>query len=211
MSEADTKTRLLDAAEQLFAGNSFHNTSMRAITGEANANLAAANYHFGSKEALLQAVFERRLLPLNQLRRERLQRVLESAEQAGAAPVVSDLVRAFIEPTLAFRDRDSGTRAFISLVGRAMVETDSTVRDCFIHLVEPLFRFLFSSLQRALPAMPPPVLYTRLQFAMGAMAHTMCAQDRAPLPAGLPTAEIETGDLAEPLIDFIRAGLEAPC
>ena len=56
MSQPDTKERILDAAERLFAREGFHNTSLRAITGEADVNLAAVNYHFGSKEALLDAV-----------------------------------------------------------------------------------------------------------------------------------------------------------
>ena len=56
MSQIDTKNRILNAAEQLFASDGFHNTSMRAITGDAEVNLAAVNYHFGTKDALLQAV-----------------------------------------------------------------------------------------------------------------------------------------------------------
>lgn len=211
MSQPDTKTRILDAAEQLFARDGFHNTSMRAITSNAEVNLAAVNYHFGSKEALLQAVFERRLLPLNQERSERLLRVMEKAEQAGEQPSARALMRAFIEPTLAFRNRDSGTRAFIALIGRSMSEMDSTVRDCFIHLIEPLFRQLFSSLQRALPDLPPASLFTRLQFALGSMAHTMCFQDRMPVQLEVAAAPNTGDDLAESLIGFVCAGLEAPC
>ena len=61
----DTKDRILDAAESLFADRGFGATSMRAITSAADANLAAVNYHFGSKESLIEAVFARRLGPLN--------------------------------------------------------------------------------------------------------------------------------------------------
>ncbi len=70
MSQTDTKTRIMDAAEQLFARDGFHSTSLRGLTELANVNLAAVNYHFGSKEGLLQAVFARRLLPLNKLRQQ---------------------------------------------------------------------------------------------------------------------------------------------
>lgn len=211
MSQPDTKIRILDAAEQLFARHGFHNTSMRAITSEAEANLAAANYYFGSKEALLKAVFERRLLPLNQERTERLRQILEHAEQAGERPAVSDLMRAFIEPTLTFRNHDCGTRAFISLIGRSMVEMDSTSRDCFISLIEPLFKLLFSSLQRALPDLPPATLLTRLQFAMGSMARTMCAPDQKPLPIDIDISATDSAAVADALIGFVCAGLEAPC
>ncbi|NOQ41505.1 MAG: TetR family transcriptional regulator, partial [Desulfuromusa sp.] len=67
MAQYDTKTRILNSAEQLFAREGFHSTSLRTLTSRAEANLASVNYHFGSKDALLQAVIERRLLPLNQI------------------------------------------------------------------------------------------------------------------------------------------------
>jgi len=72
MSHTDTKDRILDVAERLFAEHGFANTSLRSITAEAGANLAAVNYHFQSKDALIQAVFARRLGPLNQARLEML-------------------------------------------------------------------------------------------------------------------------------------------
>jgi AcrR family transcriptional regulator len=81
--QGDTKQRILDAAEHLFALEGFRGTSLRDITGRAGVNLAAVNYHFGSKEALLRAVMERRLIPLNQVRIERLTKVRDSARQKG--------------------------------------------------------------------------------------------------------------------------------
>jgi len=86
MSLSDTKERILDSAEYFFARKGFHNTSLRAITGRAGVNLAAVNYHFGSKEALLEAVFERRLVPLNRVRRQNLEVVRETARKEGRTP-----------------------------------------------------------------------------------------------------------------------------
>ena len=211
MSQLDTKTRILNAAEQLFAREGFHNTSMRAITGEAGVNLAAVNYHFGSKEALLQAVFERRLLPLNRERTILLQRVLKDAEQSEEPPSVDNIMRAFIEPTLAFLAADPGNRAFITLIGRSMVELDSTIRDCFIQLIESIFQLMFDGLQKALPNMPTETLLLRLQFAMGAMAHTMMMPDRPPLQIAKKIGPINPDDISQGLVQFVCAGLEAPC
>ena len=72
----DTKDRILDAAERLFADKGYSATSLRDITQEAEVNLAAVNYHFGSKEALLTALLERRLDPVNRKRLE----LLDAAE-----------------------------------------------------------------------------------------------------------------------------------
>ena len=65
---AGTKERLLDAAEALFMEHGFEATSLRLITAAAEVNLAAVNYHFGSKEELFQAILTRRLDPMNQKR-----------------------------------------------------------------------------------------------------------------------------------------------
>ena len=86
MAQSDTKTRILDGAEQMFAREGFHNTSLRALTDLAEANLASVNYHFGSKEALLQTVIERRLLPLNIIRQEKIEKILAVAQENSALP-----------------------------------------------------------------------------------------------------------------------------
>src|SRR6202171_5183423 len=67
-ASADTKTRILDAAEHLFMEHGFEATSLRQLTSAAGVNLAAVNYHFGSKEELFQAVLTRRLDPMKQER-----------------------------------------------------------------------------------------------------------------------------------------------
>src|SRR5437899_12857181 len=63
-----TKDRILDAAESLFMEHGFEATSLRSITAAAGVNLAAVNYHFGSKEELFQSVLTRRLDPMNHAR-----------------------------------------------------------------------------------------------------------------------------------------------
>src|SRR6266513_6418043 len=78
---AATKERILDAAEGLFMEHGFEATSLRSITATAAVNLAAVNYHFGSKEELFQAVLTRRLDPMNQERLDLLTKL-----ERGAAP-----------------------------------------------------------------------------------------------------------------------------
>src|SRR3989440_1166893 len=78
-TSADTKTRILDAAEVLFMEHGFEATSLRSLTAAAAVNLAAVNYHFGSKEELFQAVLTRRLDPMNQERIDRLEKLEREA------------------------------------------------------------------------------------------------------------------------------------
>jgi len=209
MSQCDTKTRILDGAEQMFAREGFHNTSLRSLTSLAAVNLAAVNYHFGSKEALLQAVIERRLLPLNAIREEKIEAVLALAEQNSKLPAAEDLLRAFIEPTLEFRNSSPGARDFISLIGRALSEPDETIRNCFLDLVLPLFQLLFKSLRAALPQLAPEILLTRIQFIMGSMSHIMSMGSHSAPPQSLPPS-LESKALTDQLLKFVLAGLEAP-
>src|SRR5579872_4743200 len=89
----DTKIRILNAAEKLFGLKGFDATSLRDITAEAQVNLAAVNYHFQSKDSLINAIIERRLEPVNRLR-------LEMLEAAGSSPSVEQVVEAFLAPVL---------------------------------------------------------------------------------------------------------------
>jgi AcrR family transcriptional regulator len=206
----DTKQLILDAAEGLFAREGFHNTSLRAITGEAGVNLAAVNYHFGSKEALLEKVFARRLLPLNEIRRAKLMGVRERARLEDRRPGVEEILRAFIEPTLGFRDSGPGAEEFITLVGRAISDPDDTMRNIFLRQVESLFFLLWESLREALPDMSRDELFWRLQFVFGAMSHTMCKAGKLQLvPEGVSQA-CSTEFLTKMLMVFVTAGMEAP-
>ncbi len=207
MAQSDTKTRILDGAEQMFAREGFHNTSLRALTDLAEANLASVNYHFGSKEALLQTVIERRLLPLNRIRQEK---ILNVAQESSALPEAEALLRAFIEPTMEFRNSSPGARDFISLIGRSLSEPDETVRNCFMDLSQPILQVLFEALHQALPQLSPAILMTRLQFIMGTMSHVMCMSSPSVFNNPELPQPLDDNALVEQLIKYVLAGLEAP-
>jgi len=58
-SSADSRTGILDAAEQLFARHGFRSTTIKAIAGEAGVNTALLYYYFPDKQGLYHAVLER--------------------------------------------------------------------------------------------------------------------------------------------------------
>ena len=134
-----TRERLLDAAERLFA-EAGYTASLRDITAAAGANLAAVNYHFGSKEELVKAVLLRRVGPINAERRRRLA-ALES-------PTTEDVVRAFLEPALraiggADAAKGGPLRGFARIIGRVTVEQPAFLR--------PFIAEQFSELARICP------------------------------------------------------------
>src|SRR4051812_40302542 len=117
----ETRTRILDAAEELFMQHGFEGASMRLLTAKAGVNLAAVNYHFGSKHALIEAVFRRRLDPMNTARIAALDRL---EKDAGARPLSAEaVIRAFVGVSLRMmEDTKSGGRNFVRLLGRTYTE-----------------------------------------------------------------------------------------
>jgi AcrR family transcriptional regulator len=208
MSRSDTKERILDAAELLFAREGYNGTSLRAITSKAKVNLAAVNYHFGSKKILLEEVFARRLLPLNKIRKERLKKVRERASKQAKKANVREIMYAFIEPTLNFKESDAGAKDFIALVGRSFFDPDDTVRNVFLRFMKPMLLLLFETISEALPSIPQNLLFWRLQFSLGAMAHTMSGCGDLMLgPLSIGTIS-DTDLLVTMLVSFVTAGME---
>ncbi len=209
--QCDTKIKLLDHAERLFAEKGIRATSIRDLASAAKVNVAAVNYHFGSKDGLMTQVIERRLVPLNQVREERLTLVLSIAESEGRQPKIEDLLRALIEPTFEFAARLPESQPFLELVGRAMSGTDAQFREIFHRQFEPLFQILDTATQSALPHIPPQELRCRLYFAMGSLhsAMRMIGRKESVL---LPTSKTHNIPVVtEMVLNFIASGLQAPC
>jgi AcrR family transcriptional regulator len=209
-NELDTKQRILDSAQYLFAREGFKGTSLRAITNRAEVNLAAINYHFGSKEALLKSVLERHLIPLNKVRMERLIHIRDTARQNQMRPSVSDLLVAFVEPTLKYKDSSQDAGDFIAIIGRAFFDPDDTVRKAFIQLILPLYELIVATFHEALPELSEKVLLWRLHFMFGSISHMMqiCggrfhSDIREFL---LPT---DTDTILGVLVPFITSGMES--
>ncbi|MDP6980305.1 MAG: TetR/AcrR family transcriptional regulator [Myxococcota bacterium] len=193
---ADTKTRILDAAEALFIEQGFVATSLRAITSRAGVNLAAAHYHFGSKEGLLGAAFHRRVEPLNATRLEALDALLAE----GHPPDARELMRAFLEP-LAGVDPES---PMPRLVGRLFGEPDAVARPLLEREFSEVAARFFAALREALPDQSPEVIRWRFYFVVGAMIHLL-AFDKPPVPLEPP---VDPADGIEQLIDFAVNGLD---
>ena len=203
----DTKERILDVAERLFADRGFPSTSLRDLTSEAGVNVASVNYHFGSKEALLVAVLERRLRPVNARRLALLDELERSAGDKG--PMLEDVLRAFIAPPFHKKaEWGEGGRNFLRLIGRIHSETNEEFRASFIHQFETVFKRFTNALQLALPHLDAAEVTWRMFFLIGAMAHTMLWADSVAQLASGPARDSE--DLLESLIQFATAGMSSP-
>jgi AcrR family transcriptional regulator len=191
---------------RLFADRGFAESSLRRITAEAGVNLAAVNYHFGSKEALIAEVFDRLVAPVNA---ERLQRLDEIEEQAGSGPLaIEEVVDAFVTPAMEAWKLIGPTA--IRMMGRTYADSSEQLLPIIQKQFGPIVERFAAAMHRALPAKEPGEVLWGLQFAVGALVHTMIAHDRLrPLFAGL--ADAEAADAMRPrLIAFICGGMRAP-
>lgn len=209
MSQTDTKQRILDSAERLFAEEGYHATSLRSITASAEANLAAVNYHFGSKEALLEAVVLRRLRPLNELRLGQLEAVLECAAKTGTPPLCRDVLRSFVEPTLRLRQQESSTEYFISLIGRALADPKGFAMQVFRREMQPLMKRLFQALKLSLPGLSEQELFWRVHFVIGSLSHVMRCHERHSMIPAEANIDMPVETLIEIFLDFTVSGMEA--
>ena len=202
----ETRTRILDAAEELFMQHGFEGTSMRLLTGKARVNLAAVNYHFGSKDALIESVFRRRLDPMNAERIAALDR-LES--RAGGRPLAPE---AIIGAGLRMiEDAKGGGRNFIRLLGRTYTDPAKPIRALIGQLYAPAMARFKAAFERALPQLGRDELVWRMHFMFGTLAYTLAATDTVQLIAGCkPEDRYDARLLEERLTAFLLAGLLAP-
>ena len=206
----ETRTRILDVAEELFMQHGFEATSMRLLTSTARVNLAAVNYHFGSKDALIEALFHRRLDPMNT---ERIAALDALEQQAGEQPLAAEqIIRAFIGTSLRMiEDARGGGRNFIRLLGRAYTEPAKQIRALIGQLHAPVMERFKAALARALPQIPLDELVWRMHFMFGTLSYTLAATDTVQLIAGCkPEDRYDARLLEARLIAFLCAGLLAP-
>ena len=206
----ETRTRILDAAEELFMQHGFEATSMRQLTAQAGANLAAVNYHFGSKDALIEAVFRRRLDAMNAARIAELDRMEKDAGGRALSP--QQIIGAFVGVSLRMiEDSKSGGRNFIRLLGRTYTDPQKPIRALIGQLYAPAMERFKAALERALPQIPRDELIWRMHFMFGTLAYTLAATDTVQLIAGCkPEDRYDARLLEARLVPFLAAGLLAP-
>jgi AcrR family transcriptional regulator len=203
----DTKERILDAAELLFATNGFDATSLRQITSEANANLAAVNYHFQTKEALTRAVLARRLEPINR-RRFQLLDALEFAAGDGAVEL-EDIIRAFILPVMEAKEAKPHNPGMARLMGRLISEPGGVFMQMFKEeMVTAVARFS-AAFAKSCPHIPQLEVMWGMHFGIGSMAHFLISRELLQFLTGGQADAEDFPAATDRLVRFIAGGMRA--
>ena len=162
-----TRAAILSAAERLYADRGFADVTLRDIVAAADVNLAAVNYHFGSKDELIAELFVTRSLATN---RERLSELKAAEDAGGGRASVDAIVRALVGPTLrGCLGPDSERQTAARFMIRASIESVPPIRRIKNREIDHLRKFS-AAMRRSLPDRSEVELYWGLHFAL-AMAH----------------------------------------
>ena len=190
MASDQTRSAILAAAERLYADRGFGDVTLRDIVAAANVNLAAVNYHFGSKDELIAELFVTRSIQTN---RERLNELKAAEEKGGGRASIEEIVRALVGPTLRGclgPDREGSTAARFMI--RASIESVPPIRRIKNREIDHLRKFA-AAMRRALPGRDEAELYWGLHFALSMAHHTIREKERL---AKLSEGKCDLNDVA---------------
>ena len=207
MAPADTRKNLILAAERLFAEKGIDNVSLREINRAAGQkNVAALHYHFGTREMLLEAIFEHRMDGINRRRVA----MLDAMEATGPITQVRPVVTAMVAPLAEQLDPTVRGQHYVRFLAQVIsdpgIDLGGLVRDKFDHgmaRTRDLLRGLLSDL-------PAPLVEQRIRQAVAHFVHALA--DKARRDAGGRTTGRSGGTqlFIANLIDSIAGALTAP-
>lgn len=211
MTQHDTVTRILNAAETLFAEKGFSETTLRSITELANVNLAAVNYHFGSKKALIQAVFARFLDPFCTLLDQNLdafeaEKLNQETDLHAALGVLQDTLLA----SLTGDTTQERLSIFLRLLGLAYTQSQGHMRRFLKSNYQITYDRIITVVQATNPNISANDLFWRIHFAVGSMIFTFSSIEslRAIARTDLNT-ENTVHDIVKMVVPFIEGGINS--
>lgn len=203
-----TKNKILDAAEDLFAVKGFNGTSLREITSQAEVNLAAVNYHFGSKKELIKAVMSRYMNELSPRLEVALQKIVDDERQ----PTLIEVFSAFVDPLLWLNEfKHNGTSNFLQLLGRGYTDSQGFLRWFLTTQYPKVISNFVEAIRKAYPELTPEDIFWRLHFTMGTIVFTMSSNDALiDIAQNDFNKTIDISGVIEQVIPYIAAGVAAP-
>lgn len=204
--KADKRELILNAAEALFSRHGYDGVTLRAIAKTAGVDVALANYHFGPKRDLFDAVLMRRAQILNSWRLEALEKVI--ADAAPDAPSVNDIIRAYFEPILTRPHvQEEGWKNYYALIAYVNNSPEWGGK-LMTQFFDPLIERFIEALKLALPEVSDKCLYWGYHCLSGALTLAFAQTGRIDhLSKGLCRSDDLQGACGY-IVDFVTAGFE---
>ncbi|AOW78415.1 MAG: AcrR family transcriptional regulator [Colwellia sp.] len=202
-----TKNKILDAAEKLFATQGFNGTSLREITSQAEVNLAAVNYHFGSKKELIKSVMSRYMNELSPRLELSLVNICEQDDLT-----LLEVFSAFIEPLLSLNEfKENGTSNFLQLLGRGYSDSQGFLRWFLTTQYPGVINNFVKAVQKAYPELTAEEMFWRLHFTMGTVVFTMSSSDALiDIAKSDFDRNMDIAGVIKQVIPYVAAGVAAP-
>lgn len=208
LQQSETKTRILDTAEQLFSDHGFRDVSLRQITREAGVNIASVNYHFGSKEALIAEVLTQVIAPINQQRLRLLDEV--EARYEGRPVPIEEILESVHRPVVnQLTASPHQSSVYLKLAGRCLAEPTENFSETLVNLFREMISRFMKAVSFSLPHVADTDLFWRMHFSFGTMVYALTHGDRVTLFSQGRVQSTDPEDILRRLIDFTAAGLRA--
>lgn len=211
-SSADTKWKVIAAATHLFAAKGMENVSLRELTSAAGVNLAAVNYHFGSKEALCEAVLDSLADRVNARRLAQLDAVLAQAEAARQQPSLEKILETFMQPYLGADQGGEGALLAQLVLKHRLSPNEMTTRIIQRHF-DPLARRYVAAFSLACPNVDPSSFYWRYMYMAGTVILTSTDRSNSNRISTISDGQYDASDpvaLHRSLMSFLVAAISAP-
>ncbi len=203
----DTPARLLEVAEEMFSENGYRAVSLRSITRASNANIAAVHYHFGSKEKVLERIFELRCSAMNE---ERLRLLDGCRARSGKPPMLEQILHAYLWPALVPQDGDQKVRRFMRLrASIAHEQAELSQKLVAKHFNHVSGKFI-EALRAELDHLSEREFFWRFHFLLGSQYYTSANSGRIQVLSGGACDPSNAGEAVDELIRFAAAGFRAP-
>jgi len=200
---ASARERILAEAERVFGERGFDGASMRQLAEAAGVPLALVSYHFGSKEGVYRAVFERRAPVVVE---QRLAGLAIAKSEPNLDRRLELVVKALVFPMLHLRAHDRDP-SFGRLLANETTESDSERRGIIRDMFDPIARAVVEALRSALPDRSEAEIWWAYHFMLGAMVTVMSDTGRiARLSEGLCHPDDEAAAVAH-MVAFLTAGI----
>lgn len=212
LDDQGTKERLLQTALRMFAESGFDAVSIRDLTSAAGANLGAIGYHFGSKDDLIKAVFDRLAIPANERRLAQLDAYERTVKENGTS--IEGVVRAFIEPAVRFaKDKESDGVYYSRILDIAYTLRPQVFTELMRAQYDEIARRFINALAQALPEMPRDEVVWRYTFTIGAMLHILDDADHADRVKIFSKGRGDSSnpdEIIDKLVPYVVGGITAP-
>ena len=203
MTTKDTAAKILDAAEELFSEKGFAETSLRNITTKAGVNLAAVNYHFGSKKSLIHAVFSRYLDPFSIQFDQHIKSLTPEQKNLEflLRLIVLTMNKSGLEDTRKFG-------VFMRLLGLAYTQGQGHLRKYLQAEYGEVFSRYMAEVNNVTPELNDEQRFWRIHFMLGAAVFTMSSVDSliAMADHDLDT-QTNIKDVIAQLMTFLASGM----